>query len=186
MRPGGASRVPAVLDTSFWVLGYRAEIAANCLDLFDIIVPAAVEAEIMASHPSTPSREYPYATLLRYLGDAAGGSIADEFGDKFRKPEVDVSPLRIFGRGEAEAIALAKRLDVILLINESPGAHYARNMAVEVVTAPAVVVLLRSHGVISDRAARRKLMLISPNTASAIIEDALRVLDTLSDHDERT
>jgi predicted nucleic acid-binding protein len=167
----GASRVPAVLDTSFWVLGYRAEFAANCLDLFDIIVPAAVEAEIMASHPSTPSREYPYATLFRHLGD------------KFRKPEVDVSPLRIFGRGEAEAIALAKQLDVILLINESPGAHFARNMAVDVVTVPAVVVLLRSHGVISDRAARGKLMLISPNTASAIIEDALRVLDTLSDHD---
>ena len=47
-------RIPAVLDTSFWVLAYRAEIAANCLDLFDIIVPKAVAVEIMAGHDPDP------------------------------------------------------------------------------------------------------------------------------------
>lgn len=54
-----AARVLAVLDTSFWVLGYRAEIAANCLDLFDIVVPNAVAQEILAGQSGAIGREYP-------------------------------------------------------------------------------------------------------------------------------
>src|SRR5690348_9864138 len=123
-----------------------------------MIVPAAVEAEIMPGRSSTPSREYPYATLFRHLQD------------KLRKSDIDVTPVPLFGRGEAEAIALAERFGAILLINEKRGAQYARNVGVEVVTVPAVVVLLRSQGVISDRAARRKLVLIAPNPAPEIIE----------------
>ena len=61
------SRIHAVLDTSFWVAAYRAEVAANCLDLFEIIVPRAVEAELLAVQASAPGREYPYATLFRHL-----------------------------------------------------------------------------------------------------------------------
>ena len=48
-----ADRVLAVLDTSFWVLAYRAEIAANCLDLFEIVVPKAVEEEIPNEDPES-------------------------------------------------------------------------------------------------------------------------------------
>lgn len=166
-----SDRVPAVLDTSFWVLAYRAEIAANCLDLFDIVVPKAVEEEILAGQHGAATREYPYTTLFRHLRHA------------LRSPSVDVTPLGIFGPGEAEAIALAVELQAVLLINERPGLRYAGNLGPDVASVPSVIVLLRSQGVISDRAARRKLGLIEPNTAPTIVEEAVRVLDVLSSSD---
>jgi len=162
-------RILAVLDTSFWVLAYRAEIAANCLDLFDIVVPRAVAQEIAAGQAGISAREFPYATLFRHLQK------------NLREPDVVVAPLGIFGPGEAEAIALAARLGAVLLINERPGIHYARNLGLDVATVPGVIVLLRSQGVISDRAARKKLQLIAANTARAIIDDAARSLDALVD-----
>jgi predicted nucleic acid-binding protein len=166
-----ADRVLAVLDTSFWVLAYRAEIAANCLDLFEIVVPKAVEEEILAGQPGVAAREYPYSTLFRHLKH------------ELRSPTVDVTPLSVFGRGEAEAIGLATELNAVLLINERPGLQYARNLGLDVASVPSVIVLLRSQGVISDRAARRKLGLIAPNTAAAIIDEAARALDLLSSGD---
>ena len=165
---GHAGRVLAVLETSFWVLAYRAEIAANCLDLFNIVVPNAVAEEILAAQPGAAGREYPYATLFRHVQH------------QLRTPEVQVSPLGKFGPGEAEAIALAAELKAVLLINERPGMQYARNLGLDVATVPSVIVLLRSRAVISDRAARRKLALIAPNTASSIIDEASRALDVLS------
>jgi predicted nucleic acid-binding protein len=166
-----ANRVLAALDTSFWVLAYRAEIAANCLDLFDIVVPNAVAQEILTRQPGAVAREYPYATLFRHLQH------------RLRTPELQVSLLGVFGPGEAEAIALAAELTAVLLINERPGLQYARNLALDVATVPSVIVLLRSQGVLSDRAARRKLGLIAPNTAAAIIDEASRALDALSGGD---
>jgi predicted nucleic acid-binding protein len=166
-----ADRVLAVLDTSFWVLAYRAEIAANCLDLFEIVVPKAVEEEILAGQPGVAGREYPYSTLFRHLKQ------------ELRTPTVDFTPLSIFGPGEAEAIALATEPNAVLLINERPGLQYARNLGLDVASVPSVIVLLRSQGVISDRAARRKLGLIAPNTAAAIIDEAARALDLLSSGD---
>ena len=160
-------RITAVLDTSFWVVAYRAEIAANCLDLFDIVVPNAVADEILAGQPGAAAREYPYTTLFRHLQG------------QFRTPEVTVKRIANFGPGEAEAIALATQLKAVLLINERPGLHYARNLGLDVATVPSVIVVLPSQGVISDRAARRKLRLIAANTAPAIIDEATRALDAL-------
>ena len=99
---------------------------------------------------------------------------------ELRSPTVDVTPLSVFGPGEAEAIALATELNAVLLINERPGLQFARNLGLDVASVPSVIVLLRSQGVISDRAARRKLGLIAPNTAAAIIDEAARALDLLS------
>ena len=69
MTVDSSARPLAVLDTSFWTLAYRAEVAANCLDLFQIVVPRAVESEIRAIQADAPRREYPYATLFRHLRD---------------------------------------------------------------------------------------------------------------------
>jgi predicted nucleic acid-binding protein len=167
-----APRILAVLETSFWVLAYRAEVAANCLDLFDVVVPNVVADEIMASQPGSVAREYPYATLFRHLEH------------ELRRPEMQVEPIGLFGPGEAEAIALAAQLKAVLLINERPAAHYARNLGLDVATVPAVIVLLHAQGVISHRAARRKLALIAANTARSIIEDATRSLDALQGDDQ--
>jgi len=161
------ARVLAVLDTSFWVLAYRAEIAANCLDLFDIVVPIAVADELLSREARSPTREYPYATLFRHLQH------------ELRSSDIEVEPIPRFGQGEAEAIALAARLGAVLLINERPSAHYAQNLGLDVATVPSVIVLLRAQGIISDNAARQKLKLIAAHTAPQIVEQATRALDAL-------
>jgi predicted nucleic acid-binding protein len=162
------NRRPAVLETSFWTAAHRADIAANYLDIYDIVVPRAVEAEITAVQPEAPRREYPYATLFRHLRD------------RMLDPPIETPPpLRAFGPGEAEAIVLAEALGVDLLVNEHRAALYAARAGIFVVTVPAVVLLLHAAGIISDRAARRKLDLIQPITAPALIEKARRALDTL-------
>jgi predicted nucleic acid-binding protein len=158
----------AVLDTSFWVVAYRAEVAANSLDLFEIVVPRAVEAEIRAIQRSAPRREYPYATLFRHVR-----------GQMLDPPRDAPPPLTSFGPGEAEAITLADHLQALLLINERRAARYAANLQIAVVTVPALIVALRALDVISDRAARRKLALIEPVTAREILDQALQALDTL-------
>lgn len=88
-------------------------------------------------------------------------------------------PLPILGAGEAEAIALARRLGAVLLINERRGAQYAANLGIAVITVPAVILALRDQDLISDRAARRKLALIQPITARALIDQALTALDLM-------
>jgi len=158
----------AILDTSFWVAAYRAEVAANCLDLFEIIVPRAVEAEIRALQTENPQREYPHATLFRQL--------RSQMGDP---PSPGTAPLGILGAGEAEAIALAVDLGVAVLINEGRGARYAAKRGIVVVTVPSMVVLLRAQDVISARAARRKLDLIASITPRFMIAGALHALGVI-------
>jgi hypothetical protein len=164
------ARFRSVLETSFWTAAYRAEVVANCLDLFEIVVPRAVEAEIRARDPAIPSREYPYATLFRHLR----GQMAD--------PPVDAPPpLTVFGPGEAEAISLAGHLHAPLLVNERPAAQFAERQGITVVSVPSVIITLRALGVISRRAARRKLDLIEPITAREIVREARLTLDALRD-----
>jgi predicted nucleic acid-binding protein len=166
---GGSPRPVAVLDTSFWATGYRAEIVANCLDLFLIVVPHAVEAEIRSVQVGAPRREYPYATLFRHLRD----KMFDPPDDAPRSPDR-------FGAGEAAAIPLAQHLGVPLLINEWRATAYAARIGIRVLTVPAVIVLLRMRDVISDRAARRKLELIASNPAPAMILEATQHLNRLA------
>jgi hypothetical protein len=165
-RSGG--RTLAVLETSFWIASHRAEIAANCLDLFDLIVPRTVESEIRAPQLGAPHREYPYATLFRHLRD----KMTDP-------PDPGPHPLPLFGAGEAEAIALAAHLRVRLLINERPAAQFAGRMGVACFTVPSLIVVLRTRDIISARAARRKLALIESITARTFLDEARRALDSL-------
>jgi predicted nucleic acid-binding protein len=158
-----------VLDTSFWTGGYRAEVVANCLDLFQIVVPRAVEAEIRSPEAGAPpQREYPYVTLFRHLRD------------KMLDPPDDAPPpLNRFGAGEAAAITLARHLGAPLLINEIRASTFAAGLGIMVFTVPALIVWLRRRDVISDRAARRKLELIVKNTAHDLIDEATLNLDRL-------
>jgi len=157
-----------VLDTSFWIGAYRAEVAANCLDYFEIVVPRAVEGEIRSVQEENPAREYPHATLFRQLRS------------QMRDPPLAPHPSRsVLGAGEAEAIAIAAGLGSALLINEGRGARYAANRGITVVTVPGMVVALRARNVISDRAARSKLELIESITPRTMIAEAVSALDSL-------
>src|SRR5206468_3336704 len=131
-------RLPAVLETSFWVAAYRAEVAANLLDFFDAIVPTPVEAEILAREADRPRREYPHATLFRHLRPSMTSPPPDQ-----------AAPIPLFGAGEAAAISLARQLRTILLVNERRATVYARNLGIAVVTVPSFVVALRAEAVIS-------------------------------------
>jgi predicted nucleic acid-binding protein len=160
----------SVLETSFWIAAHRAEVVANCLDLFDIVVPSSVEEEILSRQAGVPRREYPYATLYRHL-----------------RPEMHDPPcpapetLSLFGRGEAAAIPIAQYLSALLLVNERRAIDYALVRGIDVLTVPAFVVALQEQGIISHRAALRKLELIEPMTAPTIIAAARRSLRSLSD-----
>lgn len=161
----------AVLETSFWVAACRAEVAANLLDLFGLVVPAAVEAELLATDPDYPTREYAYATLFRQLR----GRMEDQ-------PEDAPPPLPQFHSGEAAAISLAQYLTLPLLVNERKAAAYARNHGLMVFTVPMTIVDLRAREVVSDRAARRKLELIASMTSPAFIAEALSLLSAYPPH----
>jgi predicted nucleic acid-binding protein len=158
-------RPEAVLETSGWVAACRAEVAANLLDLFCLVVPEAVEQELSAADPAVPLREHPYAILFRHLRPrmtrvpAAAGP----------------TPLPILGTGEAAAVALARARGSLLLVNERPAAAYAANLGVGVVTIPTVVVRLHLGGAISRRAAHRKLDLLQGVSPGHI--DARRLVD---------
>jgi hypothetical protein len=168
VAPGAEARVKAVLDTSFWVMAYRADVAANCLDLFDMVPPRAVEAEIAENDPLFPNGEFPYATLFRQLRDRMSNP-----------PDPEPPPLDVLGAGEAAVIPLARLLGVPALINEAKAKKFAVNSGIDVITVPTTIVALFSRGVISNRAAWRKLELIEPNTAAEIIQDAASALSFL-------
>jgi predicted nucleic acid-binding protein len=155
-----------VLDTSAWVAAYRAEVAANLLDLFRLVVPEAVANEIAARDPAFPAREYPYASLFRHLRHrmtVVPGSAAHSLPD--------------FGPGEAAALALAQEHRWLVLINEWRAAEHALNLGLVVLTIPTIIVRLHLAGVISRRAAQRKLDLISTITTRASIDEARRLVD---------
>ena len=158
----------AVLETSFWTAAYFAEVAANRFDFFELIIPSAVEAEIRRPQAGSATREYPYATLFRQLRQRM-----------IDPPAAAPPPLRLFGPGEAEAIALAESLGARLLINEYRGTQYARRAQIATVNVPEFIVTLCVRGIIGDHAARRKLDLIEPITSREFITDARRVLDSL-------
>ena len=155
-----------MLDTSAWVAAYRAEVAANLLDLFRLIVPEAVANEIAARDPAFPAREYPHASLFRHL--------------RHRMTVVPASaglPLPAFGPGEAAALALAQQHRWLVLVNEWRAVEHAGNLGLVVVTIPTVIVRLHLAGVISRRAVHRKLDLISSITTRAYIDEARRLVD---------
>lgn len=147
---------------------WRADVAANCLDLFDLIPPRAVQDEIEENDPLFPAGEFPYATLFRHLRD----KMTDP-------PKPEPPPLKILGRGEAAAIALAAALGVPLLVNESKAKKYATNSGLTVITVPTTIVVLYRTGIISNNAAWRKLDLLKGNTAAEIISDAAAALSAL-------
>lgn len=166
-RPLPPRRPRAVLDTSAWTAAARAEVAANLFDLFRLVVPQAVADEILARDPALPAREYPYATLFRHLA-----------GRMTRVPvDQGPPPLAVFGPGEAAALALAQAHGLLVLMNEWRAAEHAANLGIPVVTIPTVIVRLHLGGVISRRAAYRKLELIGGITADAYLNDARGLID---------
>jgi hypothetical protein len=161
--------VTASLDTSFWTVGYHAEVLPYLFDYFEVQVMPEVEDEILARDPRFPGIVYGYSKLYEVFkadGRFYSATCASRLGQ--------------FGRGEDAAISLALASGLTLLINDARPHHYARAQGLSTVSVPAFVVLLYSDGVIHLAAAEAKLRAIQPNTSPSLLDEARRAIAALS------
>jgi hypothetical protein len=160
---------PAVLDTSFWTVGHRADVLPYLFDYFSIHAPPAVRDEILAADPTHPRRVYGYAALFRLL-EEQGLLLVEE----------PAAPQLRFGLGEAAALALAGERQWRLLINDWRPMLSATQREIRVVSVPSFIFLLYEREVISLAGAQRKLDLIAANTSPAVIRPIRRILRRLA------
>src|SRR3712207_3671185 len=112
---------PAALDTSFWTVGHRADVLQYLFEYFQVHVPPTVRGEILAVDARYPRRRYGNAELFRVLEGAGLIRSAAPSGVDTR-----------FGRGEAEALALAQAHGWWLLINDRGPLLHARSLRIRV------------------------------------------------------
>lgn len=152
---------PAVIDTSFWVLGHRVDVLSYLFRFFLVYVPDAVREEVVASDPRYPQRVYGYQELFRLL--EGQGMLAR------RNPS---QPLSQFHAGEAAALALVLEAGWWLLINEQRALTFARQRAIKAVTVPEFIVYLYEVQLLSSRSAQDKLHSIAANTGQHVMQAA--------------
>ena len=144
--------------------------AAYALRLYRIMVPKQVAEEIMFRDPQAPQRLYPQQALFEQLR-----------GNMLEPPDPEPPPLGQFGPGEAAAIALARALGAVLLLNDFRPGQFARGLGLSVVSVPEMIVIIRAEQLISDEAARGMLGRCQATTSPQLIEIAARLLDALGD-----
>jgi predicted nucleic acid-binding protein len=149
----------AVLDTSFWVLGYRVDVLPYLFRFFTVCVPDAVRDEVLAPDPRYPLRVYGYQELFRLL--EAQGALA------LRNPTERVPQ---FHAGEAAAVALARDEDWWLLVNEQRALTFARQQGLKAVTVPEFIIYLYEVQILSYRSALAKLDGIAANTGQRVMQ----------------
>lgn len=159
---------PAVIDTSFWVLGHRTDVLAYTLRFFTLFIPDAVRQEILESDPRYPKRVYGYQELFSVF-ETQGLLTA------YNPSHV----LSHFHAGEAAAIALSEEKSWWLLINEQRPLTYARRQRLKAVTLPEFIVYLYEYQLLSYRSASDKLDILASNTGRQVMtmaEQALQIL----------
>jgi predicted nucleic acid-binding protein len=159
-------RPQAVLDTSFWTVGFKAGLLGYAMGAFRIVVPSAVEAEIRTIDVRYPRRLYPDTALF------------DQVRGQFESsPNPEPAPLDRFGAGEAGAIALSRSIGALLLINDRRPAEFARNLGLAVVSCPGMVVVARSQDLVSAHMAQAMLRMCAQHgTSPSIIQEASLLL----------
>lgn len=160
---------PAVMDTSFWVLGHRVDVLSYLFRFFTVYVPTAVREEVLAPDPRYPQRVYGYQEIFRLL-DAQGSLL-------LRNP---TQPMPQFHAGEAAALALALEEGCWLLLNEQRALTFARQRGVQVVTVPEFIVHLYEVSLLSYRSAQAKLDGIAANTGLRVMQAAQHTFVTLA------
>ena len=163
------SKRNAVLDTSFWSIGYRAEIVAYLFDFLDIWVPSVVETEITAINPDFPRMEYPDAKLYQIFKSNQLFRIADP-----------ASSLAFFGRGEAAAISLSMEKNYILLLNDKRPCQYARSIGLKTVTVPSFIAFLYSQEKTHYGGAKSKLSKIIGYISQNLIVEGEEIIEKIA------
>jgi predicted nucleic acid-binding protein len=163
--------LPAVLDTSFWTVGFKVGLLGYAMRAFGIVVPRAVDAEIRVIDGRYPRRLYPDTALF--------DQVRHQFQDP---PEPEPAPLDRFGPGEAAAIALSRSINSVLLINDRRPTELARTLGLPVVTCPGMIVVARSQELIPDHVARAMLRMCAQHgTSPALVDEAAILLTEMDD-----
>lgn len=159
----------ASLDTSFWNIAAQIGVVPYLFSFFKVHYCAAVEREIVATDPDETSLIYPQAMLFMVLKE--DGRL------HHMEPE---TPERLFGVGEAHAIALARERSWILLINDYRPMQFAQSLGVRCVSVPAVCVLLYAEEKITLLAAQGYLRRLATTTSSHLIRQAEASIDQIA------
>ena len=162
-------KLPAVLETSFWVLGHRVDVLSYLHRFFMVFVPEAVHSEVLAPDPRYPQRVYGYQEMFALLEGEGLFS--------FRNPARN---LPRFHAGEAAALALALEEGWWLLINEQRALTFARQRGIKAVTVPEFIVYLYEAHILSYRSALSKLDGIASNTGQSVMQVARQTFSTLA------
>jgi predicted nucleic acid-binding protein len=161
----------AVMETSFWVLGYRVDVLSYLFRFFTVFVPEAVRVEVLALDPRYPQRVYGYQEMFHLLEGQGALSI--------RNP---TRRLPQFHAGEAAALALAQQETWWLLINEQRALTFARQRGLKAVTVPEFIVYLYQAHLLSYQSALTKLDGIAPNTGHQVMQAARQTFLMLAQH----
>jgi predicted nucleic acid-binding protein len=164
-----AEKQPAVLDTSFWTVGHRADVNQYLHEYYEVRVPPAVRAEILRPDPSFPRRRYGYAQMFRNLEGRLLQSVSGP-----------TTPLDRFGLGEAEALALAGESESWLLINDRPPYEFARRAGIRVLSVPGFIAFLYQSEFLSLRSTERKFESIASVTSGRVSQPAWNAIDRLA------
>jgi len=164
----------ASLDTSFWAIASQIGIVPYLFDFFRVHFTQAVAAEIVTTDAEKTALVYPQAILFQVLREDGRLHQAE--------PE---EPLRVYGAGEASAIALALERRWILLINDSRPLQFAHSIGLRCVSVPEFCVLLFTQGKITEAAALGYLKRLRPTTTLGLLAQAEEVIRTFADRQNR-
>ncbi len=148
-----------VLETSFWTVGYYAQINQYLFDYLNIYVTKEAKQEILQPSMQFPSVVYPYAKLFQLL------LRNNQFTIKEPKERI-----KIFGKGDSSSISLALELKIGLLINDNRPYQYAKNLGIPVVSVPGFILFLYQKRVIRKNALLKKLDIIKPITTPGLLK----------------
>lgn len=159
----------ASLDTSFWNIAAQVGVAPYLFSYFTVHYCAAVEQEIVATNPSETPLIFPQAMLFQVLQEDG----------RLHQAEPATSE-RLYGPGEARAIALARERSWVLLINDYRPLQFAQSLGVQCVTVPGFCVLLYADGKITLSATLGYLRRLAPTTSPQLIRQAEAIVDRVA------
>lgn len=151
----------ASLDTSFWSIATQVGVVQYLFRFFNVFYCSAVEREINSTDSDETALVFPQAMLFRVLRE--DGRL------HHTEPE---APERLYGVGEAHAIALARERSWILLINDFRPLQFARALGIQCVSVPGFCVLLYSEQLITLPAVEGYLQRLANTTSPGLIRQA--------------
>lgn len=159
----------ASLDTSFWNIAAQVGAAPYLFGYFTVHYCAAVEQEIVATNPSETPLIFLQAMLFQVLQEDG----------RLHQAEPATSE-RLYGPGEARAIALARERSWVLLINDYRPLQFAQSLGVQCVSVPGFCVLLYADGKITLPAVLGYLRRLASTTSPQLIRQAQAIVDSMA------